>query len=336
MIRFAIIGTNWITHRFCQAAHETGKLQLVAVYSRCLGKARDFASQYQVTDVYDNLERMAKNPAIDAVYVASPNSLHAPQAELFMKQGKHVIGEKPLASNSSEVEKLIATAKANNVVLFEAMKTCYLPNFEACKKALPSLGKLRRAHLTFCQYSSRYQKYLNGENPNTFNPAFSNGSIMDIGIYPLSFALALFGEPASIHATGSLLDSGVDAHGSLTLSYGEFEVLITHSKVCDGFAMSEIQGEEGALLIEHISDCDKVIFAKKGEPQIDLTEHQFENSMQYEASVFADLVNNNQIEHSGLERAKRVSEVLTEARKQLGVVFPAVDILTALKDSDSC
>ncbi len=323
MIRFAIIGTNWITHSFCRAAHETGKLQLAAVYSRSLDKARDFADQYHTCAVYDDLEQMAANPDIDAVYIASPNSLHASQAELFLNQGKHVIGEKPLASTIREVENLIATAKANNVVLFEAMKTCYLPNFQVCRKALPSLGKLRRAHLTFCQYSSRYQKYLNGENPNTFNPAFSNGSLMDIGIYPLSFAMALFGKPDSVKASGSLLDSGVDAHGSLMLDYGGFEVLITHSKVSNGFALSEIQGEKGALLIGHISNCDKVIFAKKGEPLKDLTKPQFENTMQYEAAVFTRLVEVNQVEHSGLERARMVSEVLTEARKQVGVVFPA-------------
>lgn len=323
MIRFAIIGTNWITQSFCQAAHKTGKLQLAAVYSRSLEKASEFASQYEVTTVYDDLEQMATSPDIDAVYIASPNSLHAPQAELFLKQGKHVIGEKPLASNISEVENLIATAQANGVVLFEAMKTCYLPNFEVCRNTLPSLGKLRRAHLTYCQYSSRYQKYLNGENPNTFNPEFSNGSLIDIGIYPLSFALALFGKPESLNATGSLLASGVDAHGSLTLNYGEFEVLITHSKVSDGFALSEIQGEEGALLIEHISNCEKVIFAQKGQPKKELTQLQFENTMQYEASVFADLVENKQVDHPWLDRAKLVSEVLTEARKQMSVVFPA-------------
>ena len=323
MIRFAVIGTSWITRSFCQAAHETGKLQLVTVYSRNLEKAREFAAEYQISDVYDDLGLMAISPDIDAVYIASPNSLHASQAELFLNHGKHVIGEKPLASNIQEVESLIACAKTNNVVLFEAMKTCYLPNFEACEKALPSLGKLQRAHLTYCQYSSRYQKYLDGQNPNTFNPAFSNGSVMDIGIYPLTFALALFGKPDNMNASGSLLDSGVDAHGSLMLKYDDFEVLITHSKVSDGFALSEIQGEEGALLIEHISNCEKVSFVKKGESVKDLTQLQFENTMQYEAAVFADLVKSNQVEHPGLERTKLVSEVLTEARKQIGVIFPA-------------
>ena len=111
MIRFAVIGTNWISHAFCQAALKTSLFQLTAVYSRTLSTARSFAEQYAVTDCYDNLEAMANNPNIDAVYIASPNSLHAPQAELFLKQGKHVIGEKPLASNIHEVRHLIEAAQ---------------------------------------------------------------------------------------------------------------------------------------------------------------------------------------------------------------------------------
>ena len=89
------------------------------------------------------------------------------------------------------------------------MKTSYLPNLQVCREALSSLGNIRRAHFSYCQYSSRYQKYLNGENPNTFNPEFSNGSLMDIGIYPLTATIELFGKPTSVSACGSLLDSGV-------------------------------------------------------------------------------------------------------------------------------
>ena len=91
-----------------------------------------------------------------------------------------MICEKPLASNLQEVESAIAVAK-NNVVLFEAFKTASLPNFLLLREALDKVGELRKAFINYCQYSSRYQRYLDGENPNTFNPAFSNGSIMDIG-----------------------------------------------------------------------------------------------------------------------------------------------------------
>ena len=84
-----------------------------------------------------------------------------------------------------------------------AFKTACLPNFHLLRQALPKVGKLRKVFFNYCQYSSRYQRYLDGENPNTFNPAFSNGSIMDIGFYCLASAVALFGEPKSVQATAS-------------------------------------------------------------------------------------------------------------------------------------
>lgn len=213
MIRFAVVGTNWITKQFVDAAHETGKYKLTAIYSRSLEQAQAFANDYPVEHLYTSLEALAQSDAIDAVYIASPNSLHFPQTRLFLSHKKHVICEKPLASNLQEVEAAIAVAKANHVVLFEAFKTASLPNFLLLKETLGKVGKLRKAFINYCQYSSRYQRYLDGENPNTFNPAFSNGSIMDIGFYCLASAVALWGEPRAVHATASLLDSGVDARG---------------------------------------------------------------------------------------------------------------------------
>ncbi|MGL4456044.1 MAG: Gfo/Idh/MocA family protein, partial [Plesiomonas sp.] len=193
MIRFAVIGTNWISHKFCQAAHSSGRLQLSAVYSRELITAQAFAEEYSTPcNFYTDIAAMAADPELDAVYIASPNALHYPQAALFLQHGKHVISEKPLASNSGEVESLIAIAQQNNVVLFEALKTRYNPNFMAIEQALPQLGTLRKVHFTYCQFSSRYPRYLAGENPNTFNPELSNGSLVDIGIYPLGVALNLF------------------------------------------------------------------------------------------------------------------------------------------------
>ncbi|WP_062267628.1 Gfo/Idh/MocA family protein [Endozoicomonas arenosclerae] len=323
MIRFAVIGTNWISHAFCRAAHETGKLLLQAVYSRQLESAQAFAAEYGVSSCYNNLEAMAESKDIDAVYIASPNAFHAPQAALFLQAGKHVIVEKPIASNVSEVDHLIDLARQNNVVLFEAMKTRYLPNMDVCKKALPNLGKLRKAYFSYCQYSSRYQRYLNGENPNTFNPAFSNGSLMDIGIYPVSAAVELFGAPQSFTANGSLLESGVDAEGSLTLHYEDFEVLIAHSKVSDGHIPSEIQGEQGTLLIDFISECRGVTLMERGHPVKELTESQVENTMEYEAAAFADLIGRREVDHPGLAKTREVSRIITEARETLGVIYPA-------------
>lgn len=324
MIRFGVIGTNWITDSFIEAALKTGKYQLTAVYSRQLEKAQAFAGKYDgAVLTFDNLDEMAASDELDAVYIASPNSFHAPQAKLFIDNGKHVIGEKPLASNVIEVEALISQAQERGVILFEAMKTTYTPNFRLIRESLPKLGRLRKVYFSYCQLSSRYGKYLNGENPNTFNPEFSNGSLMDIGIYPLSAAIALFGEPNSFTAQGVLLDSGVDAHGTLVLHYNQFDVVVSHSKVSDGLIPSEIQGELGTMLVNSISECPSVSLHRKGEPALELTREQEENVMYYEALEFARLVEQQAIHHSGLDRARIVSAIITQARHIIGVRFPA-------------
>jgi len=323
MIRFAVIGTNWITRQFVDAAHETGKYKLTAVYSRSLEQAQSFANDYPVEHLFTSLEAMAQSDVIDAVYIASPNSLHAPQTELFLSHKKHVICEKPLASNIDEAERVIAAARENQVVLFEAFKTASLPNFQQLQQALPKLGQIRKAFINYCQYSSRYQRYLDGENPNTFNPAFSNGSIMDIGFYCLASAIALWGEPQQIQASASLLESGVDAHGVVMLDYGDFSVTLQHSKVSDSTLPSEIQGEAGALVIEKISECQKVSFVPRGSKAQDLSQPQHINTMLYEAEEFARLVENNEVDHPGLEVSRITAKVQTEIRRQTGVVFPA-------------
>ena len=323
MIRFAVIGTNWITRQFVDAAHETGKYKLTAVYSRSLEQAQTFANDYPVEHLFTSLDAMAQSEDIDAVYIASPNSLHFPQTKLFLQHKKHVICEKPLASNLHEVEQAIALARENQVVLFEAFKTASLPNFQILQQSLEKVGPVRKAFINYCQYSSRYQRYLDGENPNTFNPAFSNGSIMDIGFYCLASAVALWGEPKQVQASASLLDSGVDAHGIAVLDYGDFSVTLQHSKVSDSTLPSEIQGEAGALVIEKISECQKVAFIPRGSKAQDLSQPQHINTMLYEAEEFARLVENNEVDHPALEVSRITAKVQTEIRRQTGVVFPA-------------
>ncbi|WP_034911867.1 Gfo/Idh/MocA family oxidoreductase [Erwinia sp. 9145] len=323
MIRFAVVGTNWITRQFIDAAHETGKMKLTAVYSRSLAQAQTFSNDYPVEHLFISLEQLAQCEDIDAVYIASPNALHCPQAMLFMQHKKHVICEKPLASHLREVETMIACAHDNQVVLFEAFKTASLPNFHLLRRSLPQVGKLRKALFSYCQYSSRYQRYLDGENPNTFNPAWSNGSIMDIGFYCLASAVSLWGEPHAVHASATLLESGVDAHGTVVLDYGDFDVTLLHSKVSQSGMASEIQGEAGSLLIEQISECQRVSAVPRGARAQDISQPQHINTMLYEAETFASLVENHQIHHEGLVTSRITAKLLTEIRRQTGVVFPA-------------
>lgn len=323
MIRLAVVGTNWITRQFVDAAHESGKYTLNAVYSRSLEQAQAFARDYPVAHLFTSLEEMAASDTLDAVYIASPNSLHAEQSMLFLRHKKHVICEKPLASNLREADAVITCAREHQVVLFEAFKTASLPNFIALQQALPKVGKIRKVLLNYCQYSSRYQRYLDGENPNTFNPAFSNGSIMDIGFYVLAAAVTLWGEPHKIQASASLLDSGVDAHGSVLLDYGDFDVTLLHSKVSDSMLASEIQGEAGSLIIEKLSECQNITFIPRGEKPQNLTQPQHINTMLYEAETCAHLIASQQVDHPALAISRITAALATEIRLQTGVKFPA-------------
>lgn len=323
MIKLAVIGTNWITERFLAAALESGKFELKAVYSRSLEQAKTFADKFGVNRTFDSLDELAQSDEVDAVYIASPNSFHGPQSIQMMKQGKHVICEKPMASNYALAQLAYQTAVENNVVLFEAFMSPYLPNFKLIKAELPSLGAIRKAHITYCQYSSRYPKYLNGENPNTFNPVFSNGSIMDIGFYCVGSMIELFGEPTSIQAQAHLLDSGVDGNGSIICGYEGFDVVVMHSKTSDSYVPSEIQGEDGAILADMISIGEKVTKITRGGEREDLTVEQNTNPMFYEAIKFAEQVEANRMDNQAVERSLLISKVTTEIRKQTGVVFPA-------------
>lgn len=325
MINLAVIGTNWISEKFVEAARQSNQFTLTAVYSRQVESARSFAKEHQTPDCnfYNSLEELGADKSIDAVYIASPNSLHCEQAIFMMERGKHVICEKPIASNISEANQMYDAAEKYNVILFEAFKTEFLPNFEELKMSLSTIGKLRSVHLSYCQYSSRYQKYLNGENPNTFNPNFSNGSIMDIGYYNVAAAVSLFGRPDTIQASAKLLDSGVDAHGTVILEYPNFIVSIQHSKVSDGNIASELQGEDGVILIKQLSECTGFTIHKTDENLQTVHVGQEENSMIYEAIAFAEQIRDGSMNYAYVQRSLEVAEVITEIRKQTGVVFPA-------------
>ncbi|MEA1062464.1 Gfo/Idh/MocA family oxidoreductase [Erwinia sp. HR93] len=323
MIRFAVVGTNWITRQFIDAACATGKYRLTAVYSRTLEQAQQFARDYPVEHLFISLEALAQSDACDAVYIASPNAMHFSQTRLFLQHRKHVICEKPLASTLAEAQAAISLARQQQVVLFEAFKTACLPNFIALRDALPAVGKLRKVVLNYCQYSSRYPAYLKGDNPNTFNPRFSNGSIMDIGFYCLATAVALWGAPRALKASATLLASGVDAHGSVIMDYGDFDVVILHSKVSDSLIPSEIQGEQGSLLIDKISQCQGIRFVPRGGEAQDLNQTQAPNTMCYEAEHFAHLVASQAVTHSALDVSLTTARLLDEIRRQTGVIFPA-------------
>ncbi|WP_017437843.1 Gfo/Idh/MocA family protein [Saccharococcus caldoxylosilyticus] len=325
MIRFATIGTNWITEAFIEAAREVEDFSLAAVYSRTEEKAQEFAQKTGAARTFTDLEELAKSEEIDAVYIASPNSLHAEQAVFLMNHGKHVLCEKPLASNEKEVKAMIEAARRNGVVLMEAMKTTLLPNFQAIRQHLHKLGKIRRYFASYCQYSSRYDAYKQGTILNAFNPAFSNGALMDIGVYCIYPMVVLFGKPNRLQASSLKLESGVDGEGTIIFTYENMDAVVMYSKITNSYLPAEIQGEDGSMLIDAIHTPTKVEIRYRDGRVEDITVPQEKPPMYYEAKEFIELIRSgkresevNSHEHSLLTIA-----LMEEARKQTGIVFPA-------------
>lgn len=325
MIRFGVVGTNWITERFLKAALQAKDFQLTAVYSRTEEKAKEFAGKYGVERTFTDLKTMAASGEIDAVYIASPNSLHAEQAVIFMKNKVHVLCEKPIASNVRELQTMIAAARDNNVLLMEALKSTLMPNFLAVKENLHKIGQVRRYFASYCQYSSRYDAYRQGTVLNAFNPEFSNGSIMDIGIYCIYPLVALFGKPEEIKAAGYKLESGVDGEGSIVLKYPDMDAVIMYSKITNSSLPAEIQGEEGNIVIDKISTPEKVELHYRNGEKEDLTQDQLSDSMYYEAKEFIRLVQAGKTESdiNSFANSMITMEIIEEARRQIGVVYPA-------------
>lgn len=325
MIRFGVIGTSWICEAFLTALRETDGAELTAVYSRSPDKAQQFAATHGAAHAFSELEQLAACSDVDAVYVASPNSCHCEQTVLLLERGKHVLCEKPLASNSRELTLMVAAARRSNRLLMEAMKSSFLPNWQAVRDNLPRIGQVRRIVSVKCQYSSRYDRFKANEPINTFDPAFSNGSLMDIGVYALYPILALFGEPQSVQAAGLLLSSGVDGQGTVTLSYPEMDAVAIHSKIADSLLPTELQGELGTIQLDRVSTPTKVTLRLRDGYSEELSRPQRQPLMCYELEAFCALLRAGKTESevNSHALAAAVMRVLDEARRQVGVVFPA-------------
>lgn len=325
MIKFGIIGTNWITEAFIDAAREVEDFALTAVYSRSEETGAAFAAKHQIAAVFTDVAEMAASGQIDAVYIASPNSFHAAHAITCMKHGVHVLCEKPVASNAHEMRQMIAAAKENGVLLMEAMKSTFLPGFQAVQENLDKLGEVRRYFASYCQYSSRYDAYKAGTVLNAFNPVFSNGALMDLGIYCLYPLVALFGKPDVIKATGVMLESGVDGEGSIVLQYASMDAVIMYSKITHSSLPSEIQGESGSIVIDKISEAGKVEVQYRNGTTEDISKPTNPKSMYYEAKEFMELINAGRTESSvnTYENSLITLEIMDEARKQIGLIYPA-------------
>ena len=323
-INFGVIGTNVITERFLEAGKDAEGFCLRGVYSRSREKAVDFARKHGADLAFDSLEDMASCKEIDAVYVASPNSLHASQSIQMLKGGKHVLCEKPIASNQREFEEMKKAALEKRRILLEAMRSVYSPGFQAIRENLHKLGKIRRVSFQYCQYSRRYDNFKKGIIENAFNPALSNGALMDIGVYCVHPLVSLFGKPEKVISSSLKLSNGIDGAGTILTEYPDFQGELLYSKITDSRVPSQIQGEEGSMIIEEIPDTVNIkIRTRKDKAWEEIKIDKKENNMYYEIEEFIRLIENGESAEKHNQYSLWELAVMDEARKQIGIVFPA-------------
>ncbi len=248
-MNFGIVGTNFISDWFVSAL-PFAEARACAVYSRKRETGDAFASRHGIPLVFDDLDEFLTSDAFDAVYIASPNFMHESQCVRALKAGKHVLCEKPAAPSLAGYLRVCETARAEGRVYMEAMRTVHDSLWARVKEALPRIGRVRSAQLSFCQYSSRYDKHRAGEYTNTFNPSLSNAALLDVGIYPIEAAVWLFGTPKAVCGGSVLLENGFEGAGEAVLAYGEHNVSISYSKVADALSPSVILGEDGGITVD--------------------------------------------------------------------------------------
>ena len=176
-IRFGTVGTGNITHKFLMAALNCEGFALAAVCSRDAQRGAALAEEYGAPRVFTSIEEMASDDSVDAVYIASPNAFHFPQAKRFLESGKHVLLEKPFTSNAAEAEELFRIADEHGVMLAEAIRSAAMPGFIAIREHMHKLGRIHGVYSAKCQYSSRYDSFREGRIANAFRPELSNGAL---------------------------------------------------------------------------------------------------------------------------------------------------------------
>ncbi|WP_430789963.1 Gfo/Idh/MocA family protein [Virgibacillus flavescens] len=318
------IGTSWITSAFINAVKAAGSFTVTAVYSRSHDNASAFAESHGAAHVYTDLVEMAKSKEIDCVYIASPNSLHYEHVIQFLKQKKHVICEKPVFSNTAELKHAHEVAEENDVYLFEAVRNLHSPNFSKLQAESHKIGQVRSLLFQYSKYSSKYDAYLNGENPNIFSLDFSGGALVDLGVYPLYLAVGLYGVPKQVSYHPVILDSGVDGNGTLVLDYVDFTCTIMFSKISNSFNSCEIHGEEATLVFENagtILNLERIHSKTKEKTSIETVEQQ--HDMMFEIQNFRSIIDTeNKLEYERLrDLSFQVLSITETARKQNNIIF---------------
>jgi predicted dehydrogenase len=248
--RWGIIGLGRIAQKFAEALLETKEAKLLAVASRSSEKAEQFAIDYKADRYYGSYEDLIADPQVDVIYIATPHIYHAELSKKCLMGGKHVLCEKPFAMNAKEAKEVYDLAAEKNLFIAEALWTRFLPTYIKVKDLVEdeSLGKIMSINSDF-GFKAKY-------NPDSrlFKKSLGGGALLDVGIYPIFFAVNLLGEPETITTSAYIGPTGVDESCFMIFDYGGgVFAQLSCSLVSNNTQETNINGTSKRLLIHQPS-----------------------------------------------------------------------------------
>lgn len=323
-VRWGIIGTGRIARAFAEGLWHTSNGRLCAIASRNEGSAKAFAEEWDINHAFGQYEELAHSDAVDAVYIATPHSSHAENSILCMNNQKAVLCEKPFAVNSMEVKRMIQASKENNVLLMEGMWSRFPPLMNKLREWLESgkLGDIRTLHADF-GFLPKQRDPLS----RLFNLELAGGSLLDLGIYPVSLASMILGKPSSMQTLPNMGPTGVDEQAAWIFRYpcGALAMLLS-SLQCETRQEAFISGSLGNIRIH--KQCwkpQKMTFTETNGVANETIEMPFKgNGFNYEAESFGNLFLEGKKESPimSLSESLEIMSQLDQIRKEWNLIYP--------------
>jgi predicted dehydrogenase len=322
-IRWGIIGTGGIATSFATDLVLMPDASLVAVGSRDPSTADEFGARFDVPHRHGSYAELVNDPDVDAVYVATPHPGHHDAALAAIIAGKAVLVEKPFTMNANEASSLIDAARSRGVFLMEAMWARWLPHMVRVRELLAAgaLGDVRVVIADHNQWFERDPSF------RLFDPALGGGALLDLGIYPVSFASMVFGAPARVTAVSDRAVTGVDATTSAILQYdGGAHAMVSTSLEVAGPNRAAIVGTEARIEIDAVfyAPTTFTLIGRDGTVLERFDQRHDGRGMQHEAAEVMRCMRAGELESDvlPLDETLAIMETLDEIRRQIGLVYP--------------
>ncbi|KUM34452.1 Gfo/Idh/MocA family oxidoreductase [Arthrobacter sp. EpRS71] len=322
-IRWGILGTGFIAGLQTKDLKENG-FTVQAVGSRSLDSSKGFADQYGIATAHGSYEDLVADPLIDVVYIATPHPFHHANAVLALNAGKHVLVEKSFTMNASEAQDIVDLAESKGLVALEAMWTRFLPHMIRVRDiiAAGTIGEVRKV------VASHNQSLPQDPAHRLNDPALGGGALLDLGIYPISFAFDVLGTPASIRASSSTSATGVDRQTAAIFEYANGAQAIVDCELDAASAnRAMVIGTEGWIDIEHTwyNPVPFTVHAVDGSVVERYDQPVGSRGMQFQAAELERLIRAGETAGTILPPSETVAimAAMDEIRRQIGLSYEA-------------